>query len=553
MDYIISFFLVMFNILNGLSIIHLSGFSNFLKENKTLNFSFAFFIGTIFLIVSIKTVGFIFSNLLLGVIGFFIISMFSIYFSKSYIIEIYKKSLSLKTFLIFIFSFLISFLILSIYWLQHSDLSNAFATIGSLHSVRYVELAQYMLINNYSPIIGQNSGQSTITYLSLLLGVNSGYVTLTIFLTASIIFISFIIYYLFNLFIKNRNLSVFATLIFLTANTALSTNHILIIDSGSPFFVNGYTDTIIGIFTILSFILIYKFLYSLDKIGYKEMLILLILLIGSFFSAPQNIILFTTLIGFLFVLKIYKKICIKHFKTITILIFFSSVIAIPQGGMLTPKKLHENLNIPGMMSISSMDKNSISIAPGVFHYSQYIDTFHKDRYDSNIIEMAKSFKNKDYRLVLLYLEDIFVMSLRMLFFPISGFILLFLYSNKLIQDEENLYLVNFIKISGVVFFAVGFLISFSIAISGHKWELVRFLIPGIVLGLFSFILIAFLSFKKRINHFKLKVCGLFILMSLAPVTDFILTIDQRFIENSNPKILKEKLEAFHNIKKEGNN
>ena len=553
MDYIISFFLVMFNILNGLSIIHLSGFSNFLKENKTLNFSFAFFIGTIFLIVSIKTVGFIFSNLLLGVIGFFIISMFSIYFSKSYIIEIYKKSLSLKTFLIFIFSFLISFLILSIYWLQHSDLSNAFATIGSLHSVRYVELAQYMLINNYSPIIGQNSGQSTITYLSLLLGVNSGYVTLTIFLTASIIFISFIIYYLFNLFIKNRNLSVFATLIFLTANTALSTNHILIIDSGSPFFVNGYTDTIIGIFTILSFILIYKFLYSLDKIGYKEMLILLILLIGSFFSAPQNIILFTTLIGFLFVLKIYKKICIKHFKIITILIFFSSVIAIPQGGMLTPKKLHENLNIPGMMSISSMDKNSISIAPGVFHYSQYIDTFHKDRYDSNIIEMAKSFKNKDYRLVLLYLEDIFVMSLRMLFFPISGFILLFLYSNKLIQDEENLYLVNFIKISGVVFFAVGFLISFPIAISGHKWELVRFLIPGIVLGLFSFILIAFLSFKKRINHFKLKVCGLFILMSLAPVTDFILTIDQRFIENSNPKILKEKLEAFHNIKKEGNN
>lgn len=553
MDYIISFFLVMFNILNGLSIIHLSGFSNFLKENKTLNFSFAFFIGTIFLIVSIKTVGFIFSNLLLGVIGFFIISMFSIYFSKSYIIEIYKKSLSLKTFLIFIFSFLISFLILSIYWLQHSDLSNAFATIGSLHSVRYVELAQYMLINNYSPIIGQNSGQSTITYLSLLLGVNSGYVTLTIFLTASIIFISFIIYYLFNLFIKNRNLSVFATLIFLTANTALSTNHILIIDSGSPFFVNGYTDTIIGIFTILSFILIYKFLYSLDKIGYKEMLILLILLIGSFFSAPQNIILFTTLIGFLFVLKIYKKICIKHFKIITILIFFSSVIAIPQGGMLTPKKLQENLNIPGMMSISSMNKNSISIFPGVLHYSQYIDTFHRDRYDSNIIEMAKSFKNKDYRLVLLYLEDIFVMSLRMLFFPISGFILLFLYSNKLIQDEENLYLVNFIKISGVVFFAVGFLISFSIAISGHKWELVRFLIPGIVLGLFSFILIAFLSFKKRINHFKLKVCGLFILMSLAPVTDFILTIDQRFIENSNPKILKEKLEAFHNIKKEGNN
>ena len=553
MDYIISFFLVMFNILNGLSIIHLSGFSNFLKENKTLNFSFAFFIGTIFLIVSIKTVGFIFSNLLLGVIGFFIISMFSIYFSKSYIIEIYKKSLSLKTFLIFIFSFLISFLILSIYWLQHSDLSNAFATIGSLHSVRYVELAQYMLINNYSPIIGQNSGQSTITYLSLLLGVNSGYVTLTIFLTASIIFISFIIYYLFNLFIKNRNLSVFATLIFLTANTALSTNHILIIDSGSPFFVNGYTDTIIGIFTILSFILIYKFLYSLDKIGYKEMLILLILLIGSFFSAPQNIILFTTLIGFLFVLKIYKKICIKHFKIITILIFFSSVIAIPQGGMLTPKKLQENLNIPGMMSISSKDKNSISIAPGVFHYSQYIDTFHKDRYDSNIIEMAKSFKNKDYRVVLLYLEDIFVMSLRMLFFPISGFILLFLYSNKLIQDEENLYLVNFIKISGVVFFAVGFLISFSIAISGHKWELVRFLIPGIVLGLFSFILIAFLSFKKKINHFKLKVCGLFILMSLAPVTDFILTINQRFIENSNPKILKEKLEAFHNIKKEGNN
>ena len=553
MDYIISFFLVMFNILNGLSIIHLSGFSNFLKENKTLNFSFAFFIGTIFLIVSIKTVGFIFSNLLLGVIGFFIISMFSIYFSKSYIIEIYKKSLSLKTFLIFIFSFLISFLILSIYWLQHSDLSNAFATIGSLHSVRYVELAQYMLINNYSPIIGQNSGQSTITYLSLLLGVNSGYVTLTIFLTASIIFISFIIYYLFNLFIKNRNLSVFATLIFLTANTALSTNHILIIDSGSPFFVNGYTDTIIGIFTILSFILIYKFLYSLDKIGYKEMLILLILLIGSFFSAPQNIILFTTLIGFLFVLKIYKKICIKHFKIITILIFFSSVIAIPQGGMLTPKKLQENLNIPGMMSISSKDKNSISIAPGVFHYSQYIDTFHKDRYDSNIIEMAKSFKNKDYRVVLLYLEDIFVMSLRMLFFPISGFILLFLYSNKLIQDEENLYLVNFIKISGVVFFAVGFLISFSIAISGHKWELVRFLIPGIVLGLFSFILIAFLSFKKKINHFKLKVCGLFILMSLAPVTDFILTIDQRFIENSNPKILKEKLEAFHYIKKEGNN
>ena len=171
MDYLLSLSIIFICILNGLVLSKISGIALYFDKLKPLFFGFSYFIGILFLIVTVRVFSFIFSNALIGLIFFASFSILTIFFYGSYLFNSFKNSIKIREFFYFIFSFIILFFVLLIYWLKDTNINYIGAFIGSLHSVKYVNLAEYILQNNYIPIIGQNTGQSIITYLLLFMGV----------------------------------------------------------------------------------------------------------------------------------------------------------------------------------------------------------------------------------------------------------------------------------------------------------------------------------------------------------------------------------------------
>ena len=547
MDYLLSLLVVALSVVNGFAIMYLSGMAFEFKNYKAFNFGSAFFIGALFLIVSVKFFSFIFVNSIAGLGFFCFLSLIIIYFARHHIFDIIKNHLTIKTFFIFISFFLLTFILLLTYWLKSDDLNDPFAIIGSLHSVRYAELAQYILTHNYVPSVGQNSGQSTLTYVALAFGVKSPYIALTTFLVASEIFLSFFIYNLFDMYLKNKNNSIIATFLFFTANTALSSAHILIIDSGSPFFVNGYTDTLLGMFIIFMLVILYDLFSKLDRLDFKQNGLILFLFVGTFFVAPQNILLILGALVTLSLLAFFRNSSsIKLKKTIISLALLSFVIAIPQGGMLTPAVFQDNVQIPGMMKVTS-GKPIISIHPGIMNHVQQIDTFNNDNYKDRVHKIKGLVEQKNLGLAIFYLEESFISSLRMVFFPFLGFIVLFFFAEQMKEKyarENQLISLDLLKIIGVTIFTIGFLLVFSIDIHGYKWEMSRFMIPGIMLGLFCFILSIFFLLHKNSKHVNLKIIVLIAVMAYPTLSDFVMTIKQRVIENSDSKTLEDRYKSF---------
>lgn len=547
MDYLLSLVVVALSVANGFAVMHLSGITFNFKNYKAFNFGSAFFIGVLFLIVSVKLFSFIFGNSIAGLGIFCFISLVIIFFARHHIFDIIKNHLTIKTFFIFISFFLLTFILLLTYWLQSDDLNNPFAMIGSLHSVRYAELAQYILTHNYIPSVGQNSGQSTLTYVVLAFGVKSPYIALTTFLVASEIFLSLFIYNLFDMYLKNKKNSIIATFLFFTANTALSSAHILIIDSGSPFFVNGYSDTLLGMFIIFMLVILYDIFSKLDRLNFKQYSLILFLFVGTFFVAPQNILLILGALVALSLLAFFKMTSpMKLKKTMLSLILISFVIAIPQGGMLTPSVLQDNVKIPGMMKVAS-NQPTIRIHPGIMNFIQQIDTFDPNNHRDRAHKIKELVEQKNLRSAIFYLEESFISSLRMVFFPFLGFIILFFFAGQMKEKygrDTQLINIDLLKTIGITIFIIGFILVFSIDIHGYKWEMARFLIPGITLGLFSFILAVFFLLQKSSKFINLKIAIILILMSLSTLSEFVMTIKQRIVENRDSKTLENRYKSF---------
>ncbi len=555
MDYLLSFLMIFICLLNGFAILKISGVTLQIDKLKPLNFGLSYFIGILFLIVTIRIFSFIFSNASIGLFSFASFSILIFIFYSGYLFNLFKNNIKIREIIFFIFLFITLFLVLLVYWLKDTNINYIGAFVGSLHSVKYVNLAEYILQNNYIPIIGQNTGQSIITYLLLFTGAKSGYVVLTTFLVASIIFLILIVYDLFNLFLNNKVLSIFATFIFFMANTALSTSHILIIDSGSPLFLNGYSDTIVGVAIIIILTILYSGFSKFHKINFSFYPLILLLLIGSFFVAPQNIPL---LIGAIILISIFR-IPVKHKYIIGVMLFFSLIISIPQGGMLTPSSLQDKPEIDGMVQLfaeHTKDNPLIRVNPGLLFHIHHIDTFDSSNHYERrkFIEVLLNKPNlQQFKLALFYFEETAITSIRMLFFPITGFILLFLYFNRFKERYHigsDIFDIRLLKTLGLSVFLIGFFIAFFFDIRGFKWEMSRFTIPGIVFGMFSFILFIFLIIQNNRSNIRLKILVLIIVTSIGPVSNFLLIMQKRIFENSNSDILENRYKAFSNIQSE---
>jgi hypothetical protein len=432
-----------------------------------------------------------------------------------------------------------------IYWLPLTlTPDDVNALLGSLHSGRYVALSNYILACDFVPIIGQNIGQSllvaSISYLSL----NFPFLYLFVFLLFSVGFLSLFIYGLIYKVSGSVNVSIFSSLVFMMGNSALSFAHVMTIDSGSPFLLNGYTDTLLGVFVVIMLGLF----FVLPDVTFKNkwtLLLIGLLLNVSFISAPQNIVIFSIIL-FLCTSYLAFRDKVINFKALWLVLLLSFCISIPEGGMLTPGVMQQTIPLVGVQSVKN-SQTGIRFDPWIPFYitvnsnwpegsdqtrwfgGQGIFTVHKDtsRYFSEIIY---------------YYEQTLFMGLRNLFFPIFGvFILFFLYKKKVRYkwDVQDFVPVQSLVSIGVLSLILGFTISYPIILNSYKLELSRFLIPGITIGLLCFVLAIGLIYRHENSKLKYFLLILGVISIVGPISN---SFNRVYVHLSDYKKL-----PFHNL------
>ena len=409
--------------------------------------------------------------------------------------------------------FLFLFLFLLFYWTQSNLISGVNSLVGSLHSPRYANIALYIIENNSIPVLAQNYSQSVFISIPHYFGLNSYLFSLLLFLTLNIFFLIYLIKILLQSYFSST-FEVNLCIIFIILGCfSLPNNFYLLIDSGWPILLNGYSDTIIGISTfILVFIYIKDF--KEKQLTYSFYAFIGVTCIFWFSNAIQNL-LYLAILCYIF------KLIIKKNKYLFFLIPFL-ILGIISGGMITPSKLQSKNKIPGAKIINNNVTNTINFLPGLPYYKLQ-DGFKKNTFDissvkylwhGNNIETSKYYK----------------------IYSIFGFEILIL---PFIVIIYNLKTKTFIELTQLVykFFICALILVFPFSIFNQKWELSRILI---IPYFFTYILIfSMINNFYKTNHFRKYILITIVVILTIPTlkTYLITTLNNKKYFKENFKIL----------------
>ena len=535
---IISFFSSLIMILSGYYFLR-HVFVQILSYNKHITISASYFIGVTLFLSIYRILAIVFSNAYIALMSSLFLALlisFLLFMDKSFLakfINNYLKITNPKNSLLII-SLMIGFsFYIFLYWCEpNSNISNPFSTIGTLHSIRYSNISKFIFKNNIVPFLNQNYGQSLLSTIHLFLINKGSLLSLFSWLISSLLFLIFGIFGIFKYFKYSLINSILSTSIVMIGTSSISLVPTLIIDSGFPYIFNGYSDTIISIGTF--FIFLYWFLHNVNNNFFKpsfwSLLFLFILFTGWNIFAPQNIIVSVFL---LFILLFNYKLNSNKFKylfTIFSSVLLFAYIGSNMGGMLFRSKLNKHTStIQGNMTIVAPEKK-ISIQPTqpyfIYGDSQWEPLDRSLGEDKPLKKSLNTFISNPtflkfvtlfYRILWLIETNLWIM-LKVLGIPIFGLISL-LYLSK--NHTRYKYLIPYIKYSLIILF-LGILISYSFSVSSYKWELTRFLIPGVFLGMIS---ISFFLFNFNFNR---KLVYFFSILLILP--HFLLSI--RIIYNN---------------------
>ena len=297
----IPFFFLLLTVTIGVGFVLLNYLlSDLYNESFSIKIGASFFLGISSLITCVSILAKIIGNsnyaAIVAIIIHLLIFLYHINSIKIIFHEVKKSEWIFGSIIIL----LVGILIL-IYWMPSVDKLESYSTIGSLHSQRYAWISNYIKYCATIPVLGQNIGQSILAYMVGLIFTDSPYLFLFLWLLMSQIFLGFLVFGFINLYINNFKLSILGVLIFLFGNSALSLTRILTIDSGNPFVMNGYTDSLLGVASIFLLILYHNLAIKIYNYQFKTYFTIFILIVANYISAPQNIIyLFSLIIIFLF-------------------------------------------------------------------------------------------------------------------------------------------------------------------------------------------------------------------------------------------------------------
>ena len=353
-------------------------------------------------------------------------------------------------------------------------------SVGSQHSIRYVNIARYFTDHDYIPILNQSYGQSLLGSFGILLGIDNVNFLMSVWLAAGKTFMMLFLFGVFNKFC-HKAVSILLTCVVFCGNVSLSAYPIKVLDTGSPFFYSGYMDSIAGACSFYIFLVfMFRILRGKEKLTLKYYAFTFCIMLYWCMSAPQNLII-TGGIGFVVLVYLLLK---KDFPLVIPVLCIAgavlggSLVGILEGGMLTPSMLIENVDIDGIMTVAIKTGSvSISLVPSMPYF---IDSnilwkwSYEIPYMENILQYAvEGLNSGDIGICLYHLGILCWDSVRIIFWPLIGTfgVAWAVYDRK---EQQTIYWA----LAGVAALGIGWVIAFCFSYCELKRELTRFMMPS---------------------------------------------------------------------------
>jgi hypothetical protein len=466
----------------------------------SLRIGASYFIGVAFYISLIRTLATVLQRADLAVWITLSFSFFTVIWFHKKLFIFLREFLSKKTMIYVMLGLALYAPLLFTYLYPRSYELNDFSHTWTLPFVRYSWFSNLISECKFIPVIGQNYGQSILSFMGGEVSGKSPYLFLLLWFFSSIVFLGVFFYGFINLYEKKPQLIFSAVLVMLFGGTALSLTHVIVIDTINPLALCGYTDVLFGVFSVFMLLLFYTEFQKRTR-GFLSLFVVVVLItITNFFTAPQNIIYLSMLAAALFFHSL--RATEKTGKTIIWVstLAFAALVAIPQGGMLTPKFMQSGPYPALLTTFMGPESNSgIRFFLGTpFHINGVLGMGVPEggvgegqlAFLKEVFDYMKNWK-ANLMPIAWITEQIFFTSIRVLFFPIMGILALFFIYKRggNIDLTEGTIAIPTYKplwILGASTFIIGFFISFTFKTDGYKWELIRLLIPGVTFGMLGF-------------------------------------------------------------------
>ena len=375
-------------------------------------------------------------------------------------------------------------------WVAAPDVWNHF---GSIHSGRYANYALFIAQHDRVPYLAQNMAQSLLAALNLLLGVRAPLAALMSWLAVALVALTLLLFGILRAHGLSRAMSATGTFVVLSCNVALSSNHVMALDSGSPLAFIGYTDLVLAIGTFLVLLAWLERAWRENLEGSWVLGLPALFVCTWFWYAPQNLVASCAAVtGAAFAARSGLP---RRFawKPLVVLVT-AALVGATQLGPFLPRVLRED---PGTLMV--LPGTSVTVRPYVLYVTSPWSDFRWNvelrnggdpfglggRYE---LLWSRAAPQGPTATVMATAREVlaqFAASIRVYFFPLLGLVLMW----RLPRPHFA---------AAMITFAAGYAISFGLEVGGTKWWLARFLAPGIAVALLGgFIAGATLVARRR--------------------------------------------------------
>lgn len=368
--------------------------------------------------------------------------------------------------------FIIQLAINVAFWIQ-ADTVSFISSIGSLHSSRYANITHYILLNDSIPILGQNYVQSIVAAIPLTFGDHLVFVSLSILLALTASFLAIFISGLLKPHFADKTSWFFAIILVFCGGLSIMPQFYLLVDSGYPWFLSGYSDTLVGLasYVILVLVLI-ESSEKLFAIQIWHWIFLTVSIVCWFALGIQNVLLLGILVLIFFIVQIRKKQFSQRLFLIFCGVFLSAtIVGVLEGGMVTPASLQSKVAIPGLQSVKRPNKSVIQIMPGLPHY---VFNYNKTgNQDETFLWLGLKKHNTG-----IIMKGFHALGLPVFFIVFLTFVLSLSWVKKNYENIDEMRNEQIFIYVSILTFTCALFIVIPFSIFSYKWELSRFLIPG---------------------------------------------------------------------------
>jgi hypothetical protein len=418
-----------------------------------------------------------------------------------------------------------AFAVLLMQTLNTARAQGLFTLTGTLHTGKFAFIADYIRNCDTVPKIQASWGQSLFVGL---IGYNiniSSVLLLYISLCGSILALSLFLSALLSLLLESdqklkKNNQALATFLVICGNFALSLGFVQVNDSGNPILFNGYSDIVFGIFLALFiFLTIIKF----EEINSKLLTVLLIGFISNSFIASPQILIVCLPSAFVLIIFRFRR-SIYHYTYFAFTFLAGLTVWHGSTGMLISDVTKASQNFPAIGKLANKNFLNLfkyeNISPGIPFILGENPDINREIYPSAIISAKFAVEDRLSPSRFLWdIEQIFLSTLRPIFWPLFGITILGFYILVINKQVRNNGIRTNFAIQNIILFwiytlvssCVGLFLAFFFAPNNLKWEMARFSFPVLILGLICLVLFLELKFSVGEN-LKLRKVIVFLLI-----------------------------------------